>query len=77
MAEIFQADYSDNDAGSTKIRTSRKRRSKPSKKTRKKIVSDSESDGNFSAMSRGEMESSESESESDVMEITNEEVYSN
>lgn len=71
MAEIIEAENSDD--GGSKTWPSRKRRSKP-KKTKKDNVSDP-SDANFSASSRGDGESSgESENDSDVMEITNEEV---
>ena len=68
MAKIIEAEHSDSSS-----RPSRKRRSKP-KKIRKDDLSDP-GDANFSASSRGEGESSgESENDSDVMEITNEEV---
>jgi hypothetical protein len=71
MAELIQAEYSDN--GSSKPRMSRKRRIKP-KKTKKNVLSDP-SDENFSASSREEGNlSDETENDSDVMEITNEEV---
>jgi hypothetical protein len=74
MAKIIEAEYSDGDHdGSSKPRTSRKRRCKP-KKTKKGDFSDP-GDKNFSASSGGEEESSgETEDDSDVMEITNEEV---
>jgi hypothetical protein len=73
MAKIIAAE--DSDDGGSKPTRSRKRRSKP-KKTNVDEVSDP-GDANFSASSRGEGESSvESENDSDVMEITNEEVSS-
>jgi hypothetical protein len=71
MARIIEAEYSDK--GTSKPRTSRKRRSKP-KKTKKDDLSDP-GDTNFTASSGVDGESSsETENESDVMEITNEEV---
>jgi hypothetical protein len=74
MAKIIEAEHSDSDNGDSKPRTSRKRRSKPKKTT--KIINDSDpGDENFSASSKKEGESSdESENDSDVIEITNEEV---
>ena len=74
MAQIIEAQVAeDSDEGHSKPKRSRKRRSKP-KKTDINDVSDPD-DASFSALSRGEGESSvESENDIDVMEITNEEV---
>ena len=70
MAEIIEAEYSDNGT-----KTSRKRRSKPKKKSQKNVVSDS-GDENFSASSEEPSDDSDdTEKDSDVMEITNEEVH--
>ena len=72
MAEIIEAENSDNHG--SKPRTSRKRRGKY-KKTQKDDTSDP-GDENFSASTRGDGElSEETENDSDVLEITNEEVY--
>jgi hypothetical protein len=71
MAEIIEAEHSDDH--NSKPRPPRKRRSKP-KKSKKGDISDP-GDANFTGSSRGEGESSGgSENDSDVMEITNEEV---
>ena len=73
MAEIIEAKYSDVDGGS-KPRTTCKWWNKP-KKTKNGGISD-QGDEDFSASSGGEGElSSDTENDSDVMEITNEEVF--
>ena len=72
MAEIIEAEYSDVD-GSSKPRTTHKWRNKP-KKTKNGGISDQGSE-DFSASSGGEGElSSDTENDSNVMEITNKEV---
>ena len=70
MAEIIEAEHSDNHGSHTKPRTSCKRRGKL-KKTKKDYTSDL-GDENFSA-SDGEL-SDETGNDSDLLEITNEEV---
>ena len=73
MAEIIEAEYSDVD-GSSKPRTTHKWRNKP-KKTKNGGISDQGSE-DFSASSGGEGElSSDTENDSNVMEITNKEVF--
>ena len=70
MAEIFEAENSDSGT-----KTSRKQRSKPKKKFQKTVISDS-GDENFSASSEEPSDDSDNtEKDSDVMEITNEEVH--
>ena len=70
MAEIFEAENSDSGT-----KTSRKRRSKPKIKPQKTVISDS-GDENFSASSEEPSNDSDNtEKDSDVMEITNEEVH--
>lgn len=76
MAEIMEAEISDNDRGGAKQRMSRKRRRKP-KKTKNDEDSDPD-DEDFSELSIGHEESSgesEIEDDSDVVFITNKEVY--
>ena len=76
MAEIIEAEYSDDTGLGSKPRTSRKRRSKAqAKKTKKDNTASDLGDENFSASSGGEGDSSDdSENDSDALEITNEEV---